>query len=350
VALDDGNAPYRSVLTHGFVVDGAGRKMSKSQGNVIAPQDIVAKDGADVLRLWVLGLDYREDQPLSPEIIARTSDAYRKIRNTARYLLSNLFDFEPERHTAPPDRLLPLDRWALARATELETKVRAAFAAYEFHLAARAIHDFCIVSMSAFYLDVLKDRLYASAADSLERRSAQTVLHRIARTLSVLIAPLLSFTAEEIYRELPGKREESVHLERFGTMDAAFPDEPADRAWERLLSLREEVTKILESQRKERAIGSSLEAALTFSPHTQLAADRRATGWEGAAFGDFFIVSDVDESSDASGIGSETYPGLTFRFRKAPGGKCARCWKIKPEAIEGGLCDRCRFVVGREAA
>jgi isoleucyl-tRNA synthetase len=350
VALEEGKAPYRSVLTHGFVVDGAGRKMSKSLGNVIAPQDVVAKDGADVLRLWVLGLDYREDQPLSHEIIARTSDAYRKIRNTGRYLLSNLSDFDPERASVPIDRLLPLDRWAIARTADLDRRVRAAFSAYEFHAAARQIHDFCVVSMSAFYLDVLKDRLYASGADSLERRSAQTVLFQIARTLSLLTAPLLPFTAEEVYGELPGKREESVHLERFGRWDDVSLSESVDRAWKNLLSLREEVTKILEDRRKERIIGSSLEAALSFSPHPDLTADRRAAGWDGPAFADFFIVSDVDESADAGEIASETYPGLTFRFRKAPGGKCVRCWKIKPEAAGGGLCDRCRAVLGREAA
>jgi isoleucyl-tRNA synthetase len=349
VALEDGHPPFRTVITHGFVVDGQGRKMSKSLGNVIAPQDIVARDGADVLRLWVLGQDYREDQPLSPEIIARTSDAYRKIRNTARYLLSNLFDFDPARDRVPAADMLPLDRWALARAADLDREARSAFAEFEFHAAARAIHDFCVVSMSAFYLDVLKDRLYASRAASRERRSAQSALWQIARRLAILAAPILPFTAEEIYREIPGNREESVHLERFGTMDAAALSEPDDRAWERLLRLREEVTKVLENRRKERAIGASLEAALTFSEDSALAADRHATGWDGPAFADFFIVSDLDEASGAQEIASEAYPGLTFRFRKAAGRNCARCWKIRPEVPEAGVCDRCRWVLGDAA-
>ena len=350
VALEDGRPPFSTVITHGFVVDGQGRKMSKSLGNVIAPQDIVARDGADVLRLWVLGLDFREDQPLSAEILARTSDAYRKIRNTGRYVLSNLFDFDPARDAVPPARLLPIDRWAAAQVAALEERVRAAYGAYEFHGAARAIHDFCVVSMSAFYLDVLKDRLYASGAASVERRSAQTVLHRIGRALAILAAPILPFTAEEIYEALPGKREESVHLERFGRMDAETLPEPLRESWDRLLSLREEVTRLLEARRQERVIGASLEAALTFSTDARLASDRSATGWDGPEFADFFIVSDVDESPDAMEIASETYPGLTFRFRKAAGRKCARCWRIRPEVPEGGVCDRCRSVLGEAAA
>ena len=351
VALEGGRAPFRTVITHGFVVDGQGRKMSKSLGNVIAPQDIVARDGADVLRLWVLGLDYREDQPLSPEIIARTSDAYRKIRNTARYMLSNLEDFDPDRDAVESVLLLPLDRWALGRVADLDARARASFSSFEFHAAVRAIHDFCVVSMSAFYLDVLKDRLYASAKASMERRSAQTALHRIARRLALLVAPVLPFTAEEIYGALPGKREESVHLERFGRMDAETLPETLRESWDRLLSLREEVTKVLEARRQERVIGASLEAALTLSASAALAGDRRATGWDGPAFADFFIVSDVDESPEVLEIASDSYPGLTFRFRKAAGRKCARCWRIRPEVPEGGgVCDRCRSVLGEAAA
>jgi len=322
--------------------------MSKSLGNVITSHEIVAREGADVLRLWVLGLDYREDQPLSPEIIARTSDAYRKIRNTGRYLLSNLFDFDPERDALADSALLPFDRWAVARASELERRVRAAFEAFEFHVGVRAIHDFCVVSLSSLYLDVLKDRLYASAAAAPERRSAQTALYRIGRRLAMLTATILPFTADEIYEALPGKREQSVHLERFGRMDAEPLPEPVERAWERLLSLREEVTKVLEDRRKQRVIGSSLEAALTFSADPALAEDRRETGWEGLPFADFFIVSDLDESAGPLEIASAAYPGLTFAFRRAPGRKCARCWKVRPEVPEGGVCERCRGVLSED--
>jgi len=342
------------VLTHGFVLDEDGRKMSKSLGNVIAPQDIVAKDGADILRLWVLGLDYREDQPLSPEILARTSDAYRKIRNTARYLLSNLFDFDPARDSVPDGSLRPLDRWAAARTAELERKVRASFEAYEFHMGVRAIHDFCVVSMSSFYLDVLKDRLYASAAGSPGRRSAQTVLYRIGRLLAVLAATVLPFTAEEIYEVLPGKREESVHLERFlpRSDGEGLLSREESEAWERLLRLREEATKILEENRKQRVIGSSLEAALDFSSDPRLDRDREAAGW-GPDFADFFIVSEVALAAageDPASVPSAAYPGLSIRFRKAEGSKCARCWKIAREAADGGLCDRCRRVLAEIGA
>jgi isoleucyl-tRNA synthetase len=345
VALES-SAPFRAVLTHGFVVDGAGKKMSKSLGNVIAPQDLVAKDGADIVRLWVLGIDYREDQPLSPEIIARTSDAYRKIRNTARYCLSNLFDFDPGENLVPDGELLPLDRWALSRIEELCRKVRAAFERYEFHSAVHALHHYCVVEMSSFYLDVLKDRLYASAPDSALRRSAQTVLYRAARVVACLAAPIISFTAEEIYEALPGKREESVHLERFSSLGGASLSEPDEKAWDRLLALREEATKILEEKRQERVIGSSLEAALSLSPAPALAADRARTGFDGNAFADFFIVSAIDDSGAAdSGFESAAYPGLRIHFRKAAGAKCARCWKYAAEAAEGGLCARCSAVL-----
>ncbi|MGH9443404.1 MAG: isoleucine--tRNA ligase [Thermoanaerobaculia bacterium] len=350
VALEGGRAPYAAVLTHGFVVDGSGRKMSKSLGNVIAPQDLVAKDGADIVRLWVLGLDYREDQPLSSEIMARTSDAYRKIRNTARYLLSNLYDFDPERDSLPAGDLMPFDRWALDRTERLNRHVQEAYARYEFHSGAQAIHHYCVVEMSAFYLDVLKDRLYASAPVSRERRSAQTVLHRAASTLSRLLAPILTFTAEEIYQEVPGKREESVHLERFARWETetGLVSPEGEEAWGRLLKLREEATKILEENRKQRVIGSSLEAALDFSPNLQLDRDREATGWD-AGFADFFIVSDVaaiPADGDPASVASAAYPGLSIRFRKADGAKCARCWKITPEAAaDGELCARCRGVL-----
>jgi isoleucyl-tRNA synthetase len=346
----EGMPPFEEVLTHGFVVDGAGKKMSKSIGNVIAPQEIVQRDGADILRLWVLGLDYREDQPLSREILSRTSDAYRKIRNTARYLLSNLFDFDPQSGGVPPGELMPLDRWALARARKLEADAVGAFRRYEFHAAVHAIHHFCTVEMSAFYLDVLKDRLYASAAASPERRAAQTVLFEIAGVLCRVCAPILPFTAEEVYQELPRNREESVHLERFAVSEtgAARLSIEIEEAWGRLRKLREEATKILEENRQQRVIGSSLEAALDFSGQEQLGRDREITGW-GDNFADFFIVSDVGALSageaGASGIPSETYPGLFVRFRKASGAKCVRCWKISAEAAEGGLCVRCRRVL-----
>jgi isoleucyl-tRNA synthetase len=337
--------PYRAVLTHGFVVDGSGRKMSKSVGNVIAPQDVVSKDGADILRLWVLGLDSRADNPLSKEILSRTSDAYRKIRNTLRYLLGNLSGFDPAGDEVAEPGMLPIDRWALDRTARLEERVRAAYGAYEFHAAVHAIHQFCVVEMSSFYLDVLKDRLYTEAAASESRRSAQTALYEVAAALCRALAPLLPFTAEEAYARLPGRKESSVHLELFAREARArlSPDEEA--AWGRLLALREEATKLLEQRRQERVIGASLEAALAFSANADLDADRARTGFVGSAFADLFIVSAVAEGADGDGIASAAYPGLYLKFMKAPGAKCERCWKYAPEATEGGLCGRCQGVL-----
>jgi isoleucyl-tRNA synthetase len=345
VALE-GLPPYKSVLTHGFVVDGRGRKMSKSLGNVIAPQDIVAKDGGDILRLWVLGLDSGADNPLSPEIIERTSEAYRKIRNTARYLLSNLYDFDPARDAQPREKLVPLDLWALARLRDLDESARKAFQNFEFHVAVKALHQFCVVEMSAFYLDVLKDRLYTSAAASALRRSAQTALHEIALVLCRLAAPILPFTAEEIYLHVPGRREESVHLERFDARRGAVLEESTEKAWDRLLRLREEVTKLLEEKRQAREIGASLEAAIAFSSDEALEEDRRKTALAGPALADLFIVSAVrDGEKPAEGLPSAVYPGLYLKFMRAEGVKCERCWKYAPEAAEEGLCRRCQEVL-----
>lgn len=344
----EGRPPYRAVLTHGFVVDGAGKKMSKSLGNVIAPQDVVAKEGADILRLWVLGLDFRDDNPLSPEIIARTSDAYRKIRNTARYLLANLYDFLPGRDGRPLEDLLPIDLWALSRVRELDALVRRAYGAYEFHAATHALHHFCVVHMSAFYLDVCKDRLYTEGADSRERRAAQTVFHEIALALCRLAAPVLPFTAEEIYQELPEKREESVHLERFSSRDEKLLEDDVEQAWERLRRLREEVTKLLEEKRQERVIGASLEAAVAFGRHPDLQSDREKTGLDDSSFADLFIVSGTRiEDSLSEGQPSEAYPGLYLKFMRADGSKCLRCWRYALEASSGGLCTRCRGVLAR---
>lgn len=338
--------PFRSVLTHGFFVDASGEKMSKSKGNVTSPQEVVAAEGADILRLWILSLDLRDDNSLSREILAGASEAYRKIRNTARYVLSNLFDFDPG-HFVAENALLPLDRWALDRTRELEKTVRQAFDQYEFYAAVRALHQYCVVEMSAFYFDVLKDRLYASAASSPARRSAQTVLHRLGLTLCRLMAPLLPFTAEEIYQELPGQREESVHLERFPAVEGGNLTQKEQGAWNRLLALRTEAMEILEEQRRQRVIGSPLEAALLFSLNPQLDDDRTAAGLSGPPFADFFIVSqvEVEEAPPAQGRHSTAYPGLVIGFRKAAGVKCERCWKYAPEAAGDGLCSRCQEVV-----
>jgi isoleucyl-tRNA synthetase len=343
-----GDAPYRSVVTHGFFLDAGRAKMSKSLGNVIDPQDLIAKYGADILRLWVSSLDYRDDMPISEEILARCAEAYRKIRNTARYLISNLYDFDPAADSVPADRLLPLDRWALAATRELSDRVRAAYDRYEFHLVYHALVSFTATTLSAFYLDILKDRLYASRADSSERRSAQTALHRIARTVATLAAPILPFTAEEIWKELPPPKEESVHLSRFETLSDQPQGIPSPEAWERLTQLREEAAVLLEQARRDKQIGSSLEGAILLTPSAELDRDRAATGTRSGGLADLFIVSEAPTIPDASGDGwseSHAYPGLRIKFRKAAGRRCDRCWKVTPEADREGLCDRCKEVL-----
>ena len=341
-----GQAPYKAVLTHGFFFDAAGRKMSKSLGNVIEPQEMMKRFGADILRLWVCSIDYRDDGPISEEIVARCAEAYRKIRNTARYLISNLYDFDPGRDAVPLSELLPLDRKALADTRRAADRIREAYDRYEFHLVYHTLVGLTGTTLSAFYFDVLKDRLYASGPSSRLRRSAQTALHRIARVLATLAAPVLPFTAEEIWEAIPGRKEESVHLARFETLEDGPADSGADEAWERLTRLREEVAAVLEEARKDKTIGSSLEAAIALSPNEDLARDRAATGTSGPGLADLFIVSEVSEAaSGEAGRPSQAYPGLRLRFEKARGSKCDRCWKVTVEADETGLCERCRAVL-----
>ncbi|HTY42811.1 MAG TPA: isoleucine--tRNA ligase [Thermoanaerobaculia bacterium] len=347
-----GDAPYRSVITHGFFQDVSGRKMSKSLGNVVEPGELIRRYGADILRLWVFSLDYRDDTPISEEILARCAEAYRKIRNTARYLISNLYDFDPASDAVPAARLLPLDAWALEQARIAMERVREAYDRYEFHVVYHTLVNLCTTTLSAFYLDVVKDRLYASAANSPERRSAQTTMHRIARAIAAAAAPVLVFTADEIWTALPGKKEESVHLARFEALDEGAEALPA-AAWERLTQLREEAAVILEEARRDKVIGSSLEGAIALSSSPALDADRASTGTAGSGLADLFIVSETVEGESPAGEGwreSRVYPGLKLAFRKARGRRCDRCWKITPEAEASGLCDRCRAVVGGKAA
>ena len=348
-----GEAPYRGVLTHGFTLDVDARKMSKSVGNAIAPQDVIKKYGADILRLWVLSVDYRDDQSISEEILSRCGEAYRKIRNTERFLISNLWDFDPAAHGVGARSLLPLDREILVRARRLAERSRQAYERLEFHTLFHSLLNFCASDLSSFYLDVVKDRLYASAPGSPERRSAQTALYRLARTLATLSAPALPFTAEEVWQALPGAKEESVHLARFETLDDLAGDSPArpDEAWGRLMGLREEVAILLERARRDKEIGSSLEGGIEMTRHSGLAADLEAAGMPGRdALADLFIVSLVTDFEElpAEGSGvhpSAVYPGLRLRFEKAPGRRCDRCWRVLREAEATGLCERCRAVL-----
>jgi isoleucyl-tRNA synthetase len=252
-------APYRSVITHGFTVDDKGRKMSKSLGNVIVPQKVIGALGADVLRLWVAATDYANEMSLSDEILKRVSESYRRVRNTARYFLGNLFDFDPTKDCVDLDKMAALDRWALWRTAELQQEVLQAYRDYQFHLIYQKVHNFCSVDLGGFYLDVLKDRLYCMRADSIGRRSAQTAIYFIVEALVRWIAPILSFTAEEIWKYLPGTRAESVFFSSWFELPAAAHQRP-HIDWDKILELRSAVSRELEKLRATDAIGAPLDA------------------------------------------------------------------------------------------
>ncbi|MCI0526717.1 MAG: isoleucine--tRNA ligase, partial [Nitrospira sp.] len=243
----EGRAPYRTVLTHGFVVDGSGKKMSKSAGNVVAPQEVIDRYGAEILRLWVAAEDYREDVRISTEILTQLVEAYRKIRNTSRFLLGNLYDFDPDQHRVEDRALWEIDRWALYRLANLTGRVLKSYEDFEFHGVFHALNNFCAVDMSALYLDILKDRLYTAAKNSMERRAAQRTLCEILVTLCRLMAPILSFTAEEVWQHLPAtaRDTESIHLAKFPSVEARYLDSDLASRWERLLAVREEVARAL---------------------------------------------------------------------------------------------------------
>ena len=259
-----GVAPYRGVLTHGFTVDAKGQKMSKSKGNVVAPQKVVNSMGADILRLWVAATDYRGEMSVSDEILKRTADAYRRIRNTARFLLANLHGFDPAQHMLPAEQLLSLDKWAIEQARRLQQQIVAAYDNYEFHVIYQLVHNFCAVEMGSFYLDVIKDRQYTTQRDSIARRSAQTALYHVVEAMVRWLAPILSFTAEDIWQVMPGEREESVLLASWYDVPAMYSSEAeADKAttfWQQVIDVRDVVNKELEALRVAGEIGSGLDA------------------------------------------------------------------------------------------
>lgn len=335
-----GQPPFRSVLTHGFIVDEEGYKMSKSIGNVIAPEEVIDKYGADILRLWVASADYRGDISISESILDQTAEVYRRIRNTARFMLANIGDFRPEEAVAYKE-LPELDRWALMRAERLHQRVVQAYREYEFHVLHQAVHNFCAVDMGGFYLDVIKDILYCDAADSFRRRSAQTVLYDILITLVKLIAPVLPFTSEEIWEYLPqaAKEKESVHLTRWRPVRTELLDAHLDQRWERFFDVRKIVARALEQSRNSKLIGSSNEATI------HIYADE-TTKKRLASFSDLpalFMVSDVHIHD------SEQPDGIRVVVEKAAGDKCERCWRysegVGERRAHPSLCERCFGVV-----
>jgi isoleucyl-tRNA synthetase len=349
-----GVPPFRSVLTHGFTVDGSGKKMSKSMGNVIAPQKVIDTYGAEILRMWVSAADYTEDVRISDEILKRLSEAYRRIRNTARYMLGNLSDFDPSKDEVAYSEMLELDRWALNRFQELNKKVRKAYADHEFHLIYQSLQNFCTVEMSAFYLDVLKDRLYTSKADGIERRSAQTAMYEILSGMTRLMAPVITFTAEEIWQFLPAvpDKEESVHLALFPALHDDWTDEALDARWATILSVRSEASKVLERIRAERIIGHSLDARAAIYADGELFELLKGYADE---LSSIFIVSEVElfpaSEAPADAYASEEVAGLKIVASPAQGIKCERCWGIKSTVGQSAdhptLCARCAGVLAQ---
>jgi isoleucyl-tRNA synthetase len=329
--------PYREVLTHGFLIDLEGRKMSKSVGNAIAPQDVIKESGAEILRLWVAMSDYAEELRVSKEILTRVVDAYRKLRNTCRILAANLYDFDPAKDMVPVDQLPGVDRYALARYAEAARRMLHAYSAYDFPTVFQTLNSLATVDLSAFYVDVTKDRMYTFAARSVERRSTQTVMYLICDGLARLLAPILPVTADDLWRNLPGSRSASVHLEDFPTVDR-FVDEDTVATWERLLAVREMVNAALEQKRKDKVIGNSLTARVTVTasgPITALLERHRND------LPMLFIVSDL-----ALNLGSAEGPDqISVDVEKSTGVKCERCWRYVPstrsEPEWAGICDRC---------
>jgi isoleucyl-tRNA synthetase len=351
-------APYQSVLTHGFLVDGEGRKMSKSQGNYVQQEEVLPKYGAEVIRLWVASEDYTEDIRLSNEILNRLSDAYRRIRNTFRFLLGTLADFDPDRDRVSYDQMDELDRWALLRLGELIARTRRAYEEYQFHVVFHTAHNFCAVDLSALYLDIIKDRLYTRAPDDPTRRASQTVCFEMLTALARLLAPILSFTADEVWSYIPGRgKPESVHLVTLPEERGEWVNERMAGEWERLLEVRGEVSRALESARKQGLIGKGVDAVLyvTSAPEEQwrpLLVDKGVT-----LLATLFNVSAVRlAESPPAGAGvpyeSQDIPGLALAVVPAERlgwKKCERCWTWSPEvgadARHPTLCERCLPVI-----
>ena len=347
-------APYVSVLTHGFTLDGKGRKMSKSMGNTIAPQDISKKFGAEILRLWVSAEDYREDVRISDEILNRLVEAYRRVRNTARFLISNLYDFDPSKDRVTPDKLDELDRWILQRTENLLSRCRDAYEKCEFHVVYHSVNNFCAVDLSAQYLDIVKDRLYCEGTNSRERRAAQTTLYRILDVLVHLTAPILSFTAEEIWNYLPGKtgRPKSVFLSAIPEPDTRYADSLLAEKWDRIFDERSLVLKALEQARTAGVIGHSLDAKVVcHHSHPDRSLLHEMMTVDSQRLADVLIVSQVAVDTDE---GPDDLKELRFSVSKADGAKCERCWKydvkVGADRNHPTVCPRCARVLNAGAA
>lgn len=346
-----GKAPYKTVITHGMIVDEERQKMSKSKGNGISPEDILKQYGADVMRLWVASSDYRQDMRISKDMLAHLSQNYKKIRNTARYILGNLYDFDPKTDSIAYNSLMGLDQWALMRLNDLIQKVQAGYEAYEFHTVFHAIHNFCVVDMSNFYLDVLKDRLYCDETQGVSRRAAQTVIFRILDALVRMLSPILCFTADEIWQTMPHQADDDTRNVAYNEMLKPNPewngtDEMRSR-WERLIAFRDDINKALEGARNDKIIGKPLEAHVTVYTDTDKAAFLQNCGQDLA---DLCIVSELSVvDGTGEGISSEYFSGLTIQVQRSTQNKCLRCWKQLQSVGQNieypELCARCASVI-----
>ena len=347
-------APYKECLTHGWTVDGEGRAMHKSLGNGVDPAELVSEFGADIVRLWAGSADYHVDVRCSKDIFKHLSQNYLKFRNTARYCLGNLDGFDPNNLVAPAD-MLELDRWAVTKLNELINKVAEAYNEYEFHIVSHAINDFCVVELSSFYLDIIKDRLYCEGKDSLARRSAQTALWLILDSMTKMFAPILAFTCDEIWLAMPHSDSEDARNVVLNEMNKPFDEYALSEAelakWDQLISLRNDVNGVLESARASKRIGKALEASVTLHAHDD--ASRQAVeAVSDMNLSELFIVSkclisDDENAAEDAVIGEGVNnPGLKISVTEAPGVKCPRCWMHSEQADpETGLCPRCAAVV-----
>ncbi len=342
-----GEAPYKQVLTHGFTVDAQGRKMSKSIGNVVSPQDVVNKLGADILRLWVASANYTAEMTVSDEILKRSADAYRRIRNTARFLLANLNGFNPASDAVDATQMVALDRWIVARAAALQEEIQQAYDQYQFHVVTQKLMHFCSIELGSFYLDIIKDRQYTAKADGVARRSCQTALYHIAEALVRWMTPILSFTAQEVWELMPGERGQFVFTETWyqALSELDLDSELGDGYWQQLQALRDEVNKSLEQARRDEQIGGSLQAEVTLYASEPLLAEYRRIGDELR----FVLLTSAVElkplaDAPADAVATEI-EGLKLTVSRSSGEKCERCWHHREDvgshSEHPGLCGRC---------
>ena len=343
----DGHAPYRGLLTHGFTVDEKGRKMSKSLGNTIAPQKVNDTLGADILRLWVSSTDYTAEIAVSDQILQRSADAYRRIRNTARFLLSNLSGFDPATDALPAEQMLDLDRWAVDRALLLQQEIVEAYETYRFWNVYQKVHNFCVQELGGFYLDIIKDRQYTTQANSVARRSCQTALYHIAEALVRWVAPILCFTAEELWQYLPGERSESVMLTTWYEGLEALPEGQAlgRDFWAQVMGVKEAVNKEMENLRNAKVLRGNLEAEVTLYADDSLRAALAQLGDELR----FVLITSQATLAPLAEAGEQAVatevPGLKLQIVKSDAAKCARCWHLRADvgshAAHPDICGRC---------